>query len=79
MRFHFLNKSPANISSKTIICMTLQFLIGTNLILAGCLLLSGYVSYERTSRAIAILIVNILMFVPGFYHLVIICRAFRGC
>ncbi|XP_051031581.1 transmembrane protein 230-like [Phodopus roborovskii] len=79
MRSHFLNKSPAKIPHKTIICATLQFLIGTTLIVTGCLLLTGYMKHVGTSRAIAVLIVGILVFVPGCYHLVIIYRTCRGC
>lgn len=79
MRSHFLNKAPAKIPYKTIFCINLQFLIGTVLIVVGCLLLTGYVSHVGTSRGIAVLIVGILVFVPGFYYLVVICRACRGC
>ncbi|EGW08338.1 UPF0414 transmembrane protein C20orf30-like [Cricetulus griseus] len=79
MSSYFLNQSPAKIPLKTIICTTLQFLIGTTLILAGCLLLTGYISHVGISRAIAVLIVGILVFVPGCYHLVIIYRTCRGC
>ncbi|CAO2628054.1 Transmembrane protein 230 [Lemmus lemmus] len=79
MRSLFLNNSPAKIPYKTIICATLQFLIGTTLIVMGCLLLMGYISHVGTSRAIVILIAGTLVFVPGCYHLIIICRSCRHC
>lgn len=79
MKSHFLYESPAKTPYKTIFCTALQFSIGTVLIVGGCLLLTGYVSHVGTSRAIAVLIVGILVFVPGFYHLVLICRGCRGC
>ncbi|KAK7835290.1 hypothetical protein U0070_017826 [Myodes glareolus] len=79
MRALFLNNNPAKIHYKTIICATLQFLIGTTLIVTGCLLLTGYISHMGTSRIIAILIVGFLVFVPGCYHLIIICRFCRCC
>lgn len=60
MRSHFLNKSPAKIPHKTIICTTLQALIGTTLILTSCLLLAGYIRHVGASRAIVVLIVGIL-------------------
>ena len=70
-----LNKRPAKIPYKTIICATLQFLIGSTLIMTGCLLLMGCISHMGTSQAIAILIVGFLVFVPECYHLIIICRS----
>ncbi|CAO2628052.1 hypothetical protein LEMLEM_LOCUS19794 [Lemmus lemmus] len=47
--------------------------------MTGCLLLTGYISHVGISRAIAILIVGILVFVTGCYHLIIICRFCRRC
>ncbi|CAO2602344.1 Transmembrane protein 230 [Lemmus lemmus] len=48
-------------------------------IMTNCLLLTDYISHVRTSLAIVILIVGILVFVPRCYHLIIICRSCRGC
>lgn len=79
MSSHILNESPVKIPYKTIIYTTLQFLIGTTLIVIGCLLLTGYTGHVGTSRAIVVLIVGILVFVPGCYHLIIVYRACRGC
>ncbi|KAH0517694.1 Transmembrane protein 230 [Microtus ochrogaster] len=75
----FLNNNPAKIPYKTIICASLLFLIGTTLIVTGCLLLTGCISHMGTSRAIAILIVGFLVFVPGCYYLIVICRSCRRC
>ncbi|XP_059555568.1 transmembrane protein 230-like isoform X2 [Myotis daubentonii] len=74
-----LPESPAKVPYKAITCFALQFLIGAVLLITGCLLLAGYLSEAGPSRAIAILIVGILVLLPGFYHLLIACKAHRGC
>ncbi|XP_019523824.1 PREDICTED: transmembrane protein 230-like [Hipposideros armiger] len=71
-------KSP-KIPYKAIACATVQFSIGAFLILLGCFLLAGYISKIGSSRAVAVLIVGLLVFLPVFYHLLIACRAQRGC
>ncbi|XP_030170458.1 transmembrane protein 230-like [Lynx canadensis] len=72
-------KNSTRIPYKAIACATAQFLIGTFLVVTGCLLLVGYISKVGANRAVAVLIVGILVFLPGFYHLLIAYRAHRGC
>ena len=72
-------KNSTRIPYKAIACATAQFLIGAFLIVTGCLLLVGYISKVGANRAVAVLIVGILVFLPGFYHLLIAYRAHRGC
>ncbi|XP_008565966.1 PREDICTED: transmembrane protein 230-like [Galeopterus variegatus] len=72
-------KSPTKIPYKAIACATVQCLVGAVLVITGCLLLAGYLSNVGTSRAVPFLIVGVLVFLPGFYHLFVACRAHRGC
>lgn len=72
-------KNSTRIPYKAIACAAAQFLIGAFLLVVGCLLLAGYISKVGANRAAAILIVGILVFLPGFYHLLIACRAHRRC
>nr|XP_035111000.1 transmembrane protein 230-like [Callithrix jacchus] len=66
-------KSPPKIPYKAIALATVLFLISTFLIIIGSLLLSGYVSKVGAGQAVPVLIIGILVFLPGFYHL---CIAF---
>ncbi|XP_053574172.1 transmembrane protein 230 [Bombina bombina] len=71
-------KSPPKIPYKAIILATVLFLIGTLLIVIGSLLLAGYISKAGNERAIPVLIIGILVFLPGFYHLRIAYYASKG-
>lgn len=69
---------PSKTPYKAIALATMQFLIGTSLVITGCLLLAGYIKRVDTSRAISVLIVGVLVFLPGFYHLLSAYRAHQG-
>nr|CAJ82330.1 novel protein [Xenopus tropicalis] len=71
-------KSPPKIPYKAIALATVLFLIGTLLIVIGSLLLAGYISPGGNERAIPVLIIGILVFLPGFYHLRIAYYASKG-
>ncbi|NP_001086152.1 transmembrane protein 230 L homeolog [Xenopus laevis] len=71
-------KSPPKIPYKAIALATVLFLIGTLLIVIGSLLLTGYISPGGNERAIPVLIIGILVFLPGFYHLRIAYYASKG-
>uniref|UniRef100_A0A5F9CTS5 Transmembrane protein 230 n=1 Tax=Oryctolagus cuniculus TaxID=9986 RepID=A0A5F9CTS5_RABIT len=71
-------KSPPKIPYKAIALATVLFLIGAFLIIIGSLLLSGYISKGGADRAIPVLIIGILVFLPGFYHLRIAYYASKG-
>ncbi|XDB53655.1 hypothetical protein ABFV05_007271 [Capra hircus] len=72
-------KSCTDIPFKAIACAFSQFLVGACLIITGCLLLAGYISKVGTNRAFPVLTVGILVFLPGFYYLIVAYRAYRGC
>lgn len=71
-------KSPPKIPYKAIALATVLFMIGTVLIIIGALLLAGYITKGDTDRAIPVLIIGILVFLPGFYHLRIAYYASKG-
>lgn len=72
-------QSPTKIPYKAVACATMQSLTGAFLMITGCLLLAGYISKVGSRRAIALLIVGFLVFLPGLYHLLIACKAGPGC
>ncbi|KAM4036810.1 transmembrane protein 230 [Anomaloglossus baeobatrachus] len=71
-------KNPPKIPYKAIALATILFLIGTLLIVIGSLLLSGHIGNGGNERAIPVLIIGILVFLPGFYHLRIAYYASKG-
>ncbi|KAM9249804.1 transmembrane protein 230 isoform 2-T2 [Trichechus inunguis] len=71
-------KSPPKIPYKAIALATVLFLIGAFLIIIGSLLLAGYISKMGADRAVPVLIIGILVFLPGFYHLRIAYYASKG-
>ncbi|MBZ3887442.1 Transmembrane protein 230 [Sciurus carolinensis] len=71
-------KSPPKIPYKALALATVLFLIGAFLIIIGSLLLSGYLSKAGADRAVPVLIIGILVFLPGFYHLRIAYYASKG-
>ncbi|KAF4025117.1 hypothetical protein G4228_017184 [Cervus hanglu yarkandensis] len=72
-------KSRTDIPFKAIACAFSQFLVGAFLIITGCLLLAGCISKVGANRAFPVLTVGILVFLPGFYYLIVAYRAYRGC
>ncbi|KAG8574729.1 hypothetical protein GDO81_009301 [Engystomops pustulosus] len=71
-------RSPPKIPYKAIALATVLFLIGTLLIVIGALLITGHIGNGGNERAIPVLIIGILVFLPGFYHLRIAYYAYKG-
>ncbi|XP_051950865.1 transmembrane protein 230-like isoform X1 [Xyrauchen texanus] len=72
-------KSPPKVPYKAIALATGLFLIGSILIIIGALLLAGYFEVnDHRDRTIPVLIIGILVFLPGFYHLRIAYYASKG-
>ncbi|XP_005991946.1 transmembrane protein 230 [Latimeria chalumnae] len=70
-------KSPPKVPYKAIALATILFLIGTLLIVIGALLLTGYIN-GASDKTWPVMIIGILVFVPGFYHLRIAYYASKG-
>ncbi|KAL2091787.1 hypothetical protein ACEWY4_011585 [Coilia grayii] len=71
-------KTPPKVPYKAIALATVLFLIGSLLIIIGGLLQAGYFHVQHQDRTIPVLIIGILVFLPGFYHLRIAYYASRG-
>ncbi|MCJ8742794.1 hypothetical protein PDJAM_G00086400 [Pangasius djambal] len=71
-------RSPPKVPYKAIALATFLFLIGSLLIIIGSLLLTGYIHVENPDRTIPVLVIGVLVFLPGFYHLRIAYYASRG-
>ncbi|KAJ8286531.1 hypothetical protein GJAV_G00040210 [Gymnothorax javanicus] len=71
-------KSPPKVPYKAIALAAFLFLIGSLLIIIGTLLLTGYIEVTHPDRTVPVLIIGILVFLPGFYHLRIAYYASKG-
>ncbi|XP_031594893.1 transmembrane protein 230-like isoform X2 [Oreochromis aureus] len=74
-------KPPPKIPYKAIALAIFLFLIGSLLIILGALLLAKIIPVahsDSTVGAIPIIIIGILVFLPGFYHLRIAYYAAKG-
>ncbi|KAI1904999.1 hypothetical protein AGOR_G00011440 [Albula goreensis] len=71
-------RTPPKVPYKAIALAAFLFLVGSLLIIIGALLLAGYIQVQHPDRTIPVLIIGILVFLPGFYHLRIAYYASRG-
>ncbi|XP_061527438.1 transmembrane protein 230b [Phyllopteryx taeniolatus] len=71
-------RSPPKVPYKAIALATVLFLIGSLLIIIGSLLLAGYFGVTHSDRTIPVLVIGILVFLPGIYHLRIAYYASKG-
>ncbi|KAJ8260718.1 hypothetical protein COCON_G00164410 [Conger conger] len=71
-------RSPPKVPYKAIALAAFLFLIGSLLIIIGALLLSGSIQVSHPDRTVPVLIIGILVFLPGFYHLRIAYYASKG-
>ncbi|KAK2871308.1 hypothetical protein QQF64_002475 [Cirrhinus molitorella] len=71
-------KTPPKVPYKAIALATFLFLVGSVLIVVGSLLLAGCINVMYPDRTIPVLIIGILIFLPGFYHLRIAYYASKG-
>lgn len=71
-------KPPPKVPYKAIALATVLFVIGSLLIIIGALLLAGYFGVTHSDRTVPVLIIGILVFLPGFYHLRIAYYASKG-
>ncbi|CAH1785001.1 unnamed protein product [Owenia fusiformis] len=72
-------KPPPKVPYKAIALATVLFLVGTILLVIGALLLSGrFVDPKYNDRTWPVLIIGIIMFLPGIYHVRIAYCAYMG-
>ncbi|XP_067289266.1 transmembrane protein 230a [Pseudorasbora parva] len=71
-------KTPPKVPYKAIVLATFLFLIGSVLIIVGSLLLAGYINVTHPDRTVPVIIIGVLIFLPGFYHLRIAYYASKG-
>ncbi|XP_013857902.1 transmembrane protein 230 [Austrofundulus limnaeus] len=71
-------KSPPKVPYKAIGVAVFLFLIGSLLITFGALFLSGIIQIQNPDRTIPVIIIGLLVFLPGFYHLRIAYYAAKG-
>ncbi|XP_027882151.1 transmembrane protein 230-like [Xiphophorus couchianus] len=71
-------KSPPKIPYKAIGVAVILFLIGSLLIILGALFLAGIINVENPDRTIPVIVIGLLVFLPGFYHLRIAYYAAKG-
>ncbi|CAN9504813.1 unnamed protein product [Ophioblennius macclurei] len=71
-------KSPPRVPYKAIALAVFLFVLGSLLIIFGSLLLSGTIKVEHPDRTIPVIIIGLLVFLPGFYHLRIAYYAAKG-
>ncbi|XP_068166804.1 transmembrane protein 230b [Antennarius striatus] len=71
-------KSPPKVPYKAIAHAAVLFVIGSLLIIIGALLLAGYFGVTHSDRTVPVLIIGILVFLPGIYHLRIAYYASKG-
>uniref|UniRef100_A0A8C6EHE5 Transmembrane protein 230 n=1 Tax=Moschus moschiferus TaxID=68415 RepID=A0A8C6EHE5_MOSMO len=71
-------KSPPKRPYKATALATVLFFMDAFLIIIDSLLLAGCIGQEGANQAVPVLIVGILVFLPGFYHLCIAYYASKG-
>ncbi|KAM4745157.1 transmembrane protein 230b [Anableps anableps] len=71
-------RSPPKVPYKAIALASVLFLIGSILIIIGALLLAGYFGVTNSDRTVPVLIIGIIVFLPGIYHLRIAYYASKG-
>uniref|UniRef100_A0A3Q2Q951 Transmembrane protein 230 n=1 Tax=Fundulus heteroclitus TaxID=8078 RepID=A0A3Q2Q951_FUNHE len=71
-------RSPPKVPYKAIALASVLFLIGSILIVIGSLLLAGYFGVTNSDRTVPVLIIGIIVFLPGIYHLRIAYYASKG-
>ncbi|XP_035661463.1 transmembrane protein 230-like [Branchiostoma floridae] len=72
-------RPPRKIPYKAIGLATILFLLGTALLTVGSLLLAGvYIDPQYADRTWPVLLLGLLVFIPGGYHVFIAYNAWRG-
>ncbi|KAK4882344.1 hypothetical protein RN001_005663 [Aquatica leii] len=68
---------PPKIPWKAVTLATMLFVAGSSLLIIGSLIVSGKIDSKYADRMWPMIILGILMFIPGAYHVRIAYYAFR--
>lgn len=68
---------PPKIPWKAVTLATLLMVVGVVLLTLGCLAVTGHLNTKYTDRMWPMIVLGVLMFIPGAYHVRIAYYAFR--
>ncbi|ELT93559.1 hypothetical protein CAPTEDRAFT_20122 [Capitella teleta] len=71
-------RPPPKIPYRAIALAAGLFLLGSMLIIVGSMLLSGFIDAQYADRTWPVLILGLLMFIPGAYHVHLAYNAYKG-
>ena len=70
-------KKEVKIPWRAIGVATVLFIVGSTLLIVGALLLSGHIDVQYSDRTWPVLIIGLITFIPGFYHVRIAYYAYK--
>ncbi|XP_058797053.1 transmembrane protein 230-like [Phymastichus coffea] len=68
---------PSKIPWRTVIIATLLFFSGTVMVIVGCLTVSGRINSKLSGWMWPVIILGLLMFIPGVYHVRAAVKTYR--
>ncbi|XP_057306596.1 transmembrane protein 230-like [Hydractinia symbiolongicarpus] len=73
----FVEPAP-KVPYKAIGLAVFLFTLGTILLTVGCLLVTGHIDVKYADRTYPVIVLGLLLFIPGFYHVRIAVYAWKG-
>ncbi|KAJ8981224.1 hypothetical protein NQ317_004167 [Molorchus minor] len=62
---------------KAIVLATMLLVVGTSLLVFGCMVITGHIAMQYSNRMWPMIILGALMFIPGAYHVRIAYYAYK--